>query len=329
MRWNDWFLCVILGISCLCATAQQVTLKIATIVPEGSSWIKCIKDIDQECRKIGVKFIIYPGGVLGENQAMLAKIRAGQLDGAGLSAAAMSEFSSRLRIMEIPYMFRSLDEWKEVFKQIRAEIESDLEKSNFIVLGWAYAGFAYIYSKDPVRNVQDFRNTKPWIYPGDPLMEDCFRELQASGVPLGTSGVLPALQTGMVNCVYNSPYGLLAVQWHPGMKYWTDLPIENPIGAVIISKAAYEKIPPAYRGLFKDICRKHFRELGKKIDQDNETSQQELTDTYKMVKVPPDVEWVKETQAFSTRIADRQVGRLYSKEFLEKVRKLQENFRQK
>ncbi len=323
------FLYSLLSQFLLAQPKQPIVIRIATVVPEGSSWVKCLKNIDQDCRKIGIQFILYAGGTAGENQAMVQKIKGGQLDGAGLAAAALGEFSPRLRIMEIPYMYRSLDEWKFVFKDIRSEVEADLEKANYIVMGWAYAGFAYIYSYSPIRTIADFRKSKPWIYPGDPLMEDGFRELQASGVALGSSGVLPALQNGMVQCVYNSPYGLLAMQWHTNVKYWTDSPIENPIGAVIITKKAYERIPLQYRSVFREICRKHFFNLAAQINQDNEDAFKELEQKYNIQKVTPDEEWLREFEQFGKRIAERQIGKLYSKEFLQRVVEIQEKFRSK
>lgn len=310
--------------------SQNVTIRIATIVPEGSSWVKCIKDIDQECRqKIGVRFILYAGGVAGENQAMIQKIKYGQLEGAGLSGFALADFSSRIRIMDMPFMYNSLEEWKYVFKKIRSDIEDDLDKSGYVVLGWTYSGMAYIYSRDPVHNVQEFRDAKPWIYPGDPLMEDAFRELQANGVPLGTSGVLPAIQTGMVRCVYNSPYGLLAVQWHTSMSHWTDAPIGNTIGAFVITKSAFQRIPAIYQNKFKEICRNHFRTLSEQIDQDNTTAAQELAEKYNIKKIAPESAWVAELAKFGEQISRRQIGKLYAQDFYDKVVKYQQEFRSK
>lgn len=330
MKLSNWllFLCLF----CLIANygnTQDVNIRIATIVPEGSSWVKCLKDIDQDCRqqiKV-VKLTIYAGGVAGENQSMLEKMKHGHLEGAGLGSAALGDFSSRLRIMEIPYMYHSLDEWKYVFKKIREDIESDLDKSGYIAIGWAYAGFAYIYSCDKIMNVQDFRQSKPWIYPGDPLMEDAFRELQASGVPLGTSGVLPAIQRGMVRCVYNSPYGLLAVQWHTSMRYCTDSPIANPIGVVIIKKSTFQRIPTQYQGKFLEICRKHFRGLSQEIDKNNEIAVKELSETYQIQKVVPDAKWLNELEKFGEQIGKRQIGKLYSQDFYNRVIQYQQEFR--
>ena len=309
---------------------QSVTIRIATIVPEGSSWVKCLRNIDQECRrKMNVRFIIYAGGTAGENKAVQEKIKYGQLDGAGFAAVALSNMSSQLRIMEIPYLYRSMAEWKHIFRKIRKGVEADIKKADYVVLGWAYAGFAYIYSRDPVRNLEDFRKTKPWIYPGDPLMESCFRELEVSGVPLGTSGVLPALQTGLVNCVYNSPYGLLAVQWHTSVRYCTDLPIANPIGAVIITRRVYEKIPSRYRRLFLRICRHHFGKLARNISQDNKEAAAELKNKYHIQMVAPDPKWAQQTEKFAEKIATEQIGKLYSAEFLQNVLQWQKQFRAK
>ena len=73
-------------------TAQTV-LKIATLAPEGSSWIIALRQIDAEIRSETdgqVRLKIYAGGVQGDEDVMLRKIRIGQLHAAGLGGPGIS-----------------------------------------------------------------------------------------------------------------------------------------------------------------------------------------------------------------------------------------------
>ncbi len=62
------------------ASAEKVILKIGTLAPEGSTWVKTFRDINQELgQKTGdqVAIRIFPGGVLGDEEDMLRKIKVG------------------------------------------------------------------------------------------------------------------------------------------------------------------------------------------------------------------------------------------------------------
>ncbi|HET6452518.1 MAG TPA: TRAP transporter substrate-binding protein DctP, partial [Spirochaetia bacterium] len=60
------------------ATAQQYTIKFATIAPEGSTWIAVMRELDAAVRaqsggRLGFRF--YPGGVAGDEKDVIRKIR--------------------------------------------------------------------------------------------------------------------------------------------------------------------------------------------------------------------------------------------------------------
>ena len=69
--------------------AQAGVLKIATLSPDGSNWMRKMREGAQKVAQATdnrVRFKFYPGGVMGNDMAVLRKIRIGQLQ--GLSPAA-------------------------------------------------------------------------------------------------------------------------------------------------------------------------------------------------------------------------------------------------
>ena len=321
-----YFFLFLLSFSIFCQS-QTVVLRIATVVPEGSTWVKSLQNLDREIRKtMNVQLNVYAGGTAGEAKAIMEKIKYGQLDGGGFIGSSLGEICPKIRIMDIPYQYRSLEEWKYVFKNIRAELTEDFEKANFMVLGWGYGGFVDLYSKQPIRTLDDFRSAKIWFSTGDPMMEAIFRELKIQGIPLETSAIFPALQTGLVNCVYNTPYGLVAIQWHTHVRYCTRYPIVNPLGAVVITKSAYEKIPARFRNLFLRTCKKHFSSLGEDVEEKNIEASKDLQKRFKIQPIDPDPVWLEETIRCGKKIGEEQIGNLYSKEFYQRVLKIQEEF---
>ena len=59
--------------------------------------------------------------------------------------------------------------------------------------------------------------------------------------------VYPALNTGMVNAVYNSPLGAMALQWHTKMKYMSENPLAIGIGATVITKKVFDSLKPEHQ----------------------------------------------------------------------------------
>ena len=132
-------------------------------------------------------------------------------------------------------------------------------------------------------------------------MDAFFRKLKIHGVPLSTTNIYPSLQTGLLNCVYNTPYGIMAMQWHTQVQYKTNYPIVNTMGTVIITKKAFESIPSQYRRLFLTICTKHFNKLAEEIEKQNQQAEQDLATRFNIQTIQPDQEWLKETEKLAMK----------------------------
>ena len=74
--------------------AAAVVFKIATLTPDGSTWMKVLRAGGEEVKNRTdgrVEFKFYPGGVMGNDQYVLRKIRSGQLHGAVLTAGGLTQ----------------------------------------------------------------------------------------------------------------------------------------------------------------------------------------------------------------------------------------------
>ena len=74
--------------------AEAKTIKIATVVPEGSSWLVEMRKAGEEIteKPLGrVKLKFYPGGVMGNQKTVLRKMRAGQLHGGAFTSGALAK----------------------------------------------------------------------------------------------------------------------------------------------------------------------------------------------------------------------------------------------
>ena len=85
---------------------ETKTLKIATLAPEGSSWMKEFhtwgKAVEQRVPGLKVKF--YAGSVAGDERDAVRKIRLGQLNGAAVTAIGLGLIAPEVRVLEVPFM---------------------------------------------------------------------------------------------------------------------------------------------------------------------------------------------------------------------------------
>ena len=84
------------------------------------------------------------------------------------------------------------------------------------------------------------------MWEGDPLVEQVYKGLGVQPIPLSIADVLLSLQMGMVNAVYASTQGALALQWFTKVKHVTRLRMGYATGGVLISKNKFDKLSPSY-----------------------------------------------------------------------------------
>lgn len=239
----------------IAANAAAMTLKLATIAPGGSSWLQEMKHAADEIAKATdgrVKLKFYPGGVMGNDQTVLRKMRAGQLHGGAFPSGSLAEILPDVDLYSLPLMFRSYEEIEYVRERLDAELLAKLEEKGLIVLALSDNGFAYLMSTRPVREVGDLEGAKVWIPQGDVMSETALQAAGVSPVPLPLPDVYTGLQTGLIDTVAAPPIGAIAFQWHTKVKYLTDAPLMYLLGLLVVDAKAWRKIEPADREVVRE-----------------------------------------------------------------------------
>ena len=109
------------------ASADTRTIKIATAAPEGTSWMKEIRVAAEQVKqrtqgRLELKY--YPGGVMGNDAAVLRKIKLGQLQGGAFTAAELSQVYKDAPIYSVPFQFHAQGE----VDYVRTKMDEDLRR---------------------------------------------------------------------------------------------------------------------------------------------------------------------------------------------------------
>lgn len=310
--------------------AAQTVVKFATLAPDGSTWMKAMRKFtDETTAKTGgrVKFKIYAGGVSGEDKDVVRKIRLGQLQAGGFTGVGIGEVAPEARLLDTPFLFKSAGEIDHVYKTLDTDFRKIFESHGYVLLGWAEVGNVNIFSNTPVTKPEDLRNVKMWLWEGDPIAEATFQALHIKPIPLSITDVMTSLQTGMINGVYGSPLSVIALQWFARMKYVFALPLTNASGAVLISKKTFDSLSKDDQKIMLELGEKHLRALTLQSRKENEESVGILKKKGLIFTEPATPSVVTDLEAAGQAARVSLVGKLYSRELLEKVEKALKEFR--
>jgi TRAP-type C4-dicarboxylate transport system substrate-binding protein len=274
-------LCVILFALLVAPTggAQGVSLKIATMAPDGTIWMKGLQKAADEVseRTEGrVSFRFYPGGTMGDDSAVLRKIRIGQLQGGVVLAGSLADIDPDLEIYSLPLLFRSNGEVDYVRERMDQILIDGLEEKGFVAFGFTETGFTYLMSAKPTRTFDDLKGRKTWMMQDDPVSLAIVEAAGLSPVPLPISDVLTGLQTGLIDTVAAPAVGAIALQWFTKAKYVTDLPITYVCGTTVVSAAAFNRISAEDQETVREVMGRANRTLDETSRTDNEEARKAL-----------------------------------------------------
>ena len=256
----------------LSGQAQAMRFKIATLSPEGSVWMQKMREGAEELarktdNRVTIKY--YPGGVMGDDRAVLRKIRIGQLHGGAVVGGSLSKFYPDNQIYNLPLKFRSFEEVDYVRKHLDQRIAQGLEKGGFVTFGIAEGGFAYVMSTVPIRTVEEMRHQRVWIPNNDTMILEAVKAFDITPFPLSIADVQAGLQTGLINTVTTPPIGAVALQWHTQINYLMYEPFLYIYGVLAVDHKAFAKISTHDQQIFREIMGRIFREIDRLNREDN------------------------------------------------------------
>ena len=255
--------------------AMAVTLKIATVTPNGSQWMTDMRAGAAAIKKqtegrVLIKY--YGGGVKGDDAKVLGQIRIRQLQGGAFTPSALAEQYSDLNLYGMPVVFDSEEEAAFVRSRMDALLQQGLEDAGFVNFGFATSGFANIMSSTPVRSLADLKGKRIWIPEGDSISYASMEALSLNPVTLPLTDVLTGLQTGLIDIIAIPPIVALLMQWHTKVKYVTRVPLVYTFGFMAVDKKTFDKISDYDQAVVREVMTKMYQNFDKVNLIDNEVA---------------------------------------------------------
>jgi len=302
----------------------KTLIKCAIVAPKGSTWMNILEEWDRDLRKrtngdLGFKF--YSSGSMGDEKTVLRKMRSGQLDAGALTGLGLGMVVPEIRLLELPFMYDSISDVDYVRSHLDSFYDKEFAKKGFVNLAWAETGFVYIFTNKAIRSVNDLKGSKMWMWEGDKMVEELFKTLELTPIPLSLTDVLTSLQTRLIDGVYAPPVAAISLQWTTKVKYMLDLKMANSTGAILLSQDTFNKLSPSNKSALEATSKIYSEKLISSIRRDNEKAKASIKSSGITFTTATSAD-IKKMKELSNKAAERLIGKLYSRDMLDKARAL-------
>lgn len=258
----------------------SITIKLGSPFPERTPWDNSLKQMAAEWRKISrgqVQVRIYPGGVAGAEEDMVRKMRFGQLDAAVFTAFGMQTIVPNTFIMSLPGILQSEEELDFAIENFSHIFDKDFIDAGFRTLAWSKSGWAYFFSENPARTIDQMHKTRLAVSGTSEDIVNNFKTLGFNVIPMALNEVMVGLQSGMVTSIYCPPIAAAAYQWFAQVPYMLDFQLAPVIGSLVISERTWQRIPAKYHKEFMDLA----SDMAKSFFRDSERLNKEALEVMK------------------------------------------------
>ncbi len=304
---------------------ETYTLRIATLAPAGSSWMKVVNAWNktlQEKTKGRLKIRVYPGGSQGDERDFVRKMRVGQLDAGIMTMTGMSMIVPAMIVLVLPGFLDTYEELDRVRAKMAPQFEAMFEKEGFKLVGWGDAGLNRLFAAKPFRRPSDLKALRPWVWKDELVFVELYDVIGANAVRLGVPEVYPALQTRMVDMVSSSALTAVALQWHTRVKYMTGWNSAIIAGGTLMRKDKYDALPPDLKEVFDSTAARAHDLLNRSIRNDDRKAYEVIVK--KGIQAIDAGDAKAEWDAAYAKVRENFTGRLFPKSLLDAVAKAAE-----
>lgn len=302
--------------------ASPLVIRFASLAPAGSGFMKLMKAWNRalkEGTEGRVELRFYSGGSQGDERDFIRKVRAGQMDAAGVTTTGLGIVARPVLVLTAPGMITEYDQLERARAKLSARFAEMFEDNGFVMLAWGEAGKNRIFSMEEFARPQDLKRLRPWAWKDDPVFAGYVSAMGANPVRVGVPEVYGGLQTRMLDTVPASALAAVALQWYTRLNYMAKDNFSIIIGGSIIKKKKFDRLSEHDQEVLIDTAERVARAGDKMVRRDDARAYESLVKRG-MIEVDMSahkVEW----DAVAQKTRDALVGRVYSKSLLAAVEK--------
>lgn len=300
---NSKISCIVLIATLLILTfsvslyAADYKIRVANPVAPDHSWGRAAVVFKEEVEKLSggkIAVDVHHAGALGKVRETMEMVRMGTLETALGGVAHIQRNVPELGITVLPFLWKDLTRLFQVLDgPLGKELDKRLLGAGFYNLGFFDNGFRHVSnSRKPVMAVEDMKGLKIRTLP-TPVHIAYFKAIGAAPTPLDWTELFEALRTGVVDAQENPPSMTYTAKFYEVQKFYSLTAHVNEVGAFVMSKTFYQKLPKNLQKAVNTAARKATVWQRVENDKDNQKYLKELEKAGMKVNAIPQAELEK------------------------------------
>jgi tripartite ATP-independent transporter DctP family solute receptor len=229
------------------AQSAETTLRFASLYPPAHSASRTATRFGElVAAKTGgkVKVDLFHNASLGNEREAAEGVRSGSIDVAYSGLGGFGSYVPEFAVLEMPYLYDTLDEVKAVVDRISSSLEARMAASGVELLGYLYDGPRVTISTRPLQSFADFKGLKLRV-PQVPLYVQMAQAFGASPTPVALPEVYTALQSRIAEALEGTPTSLYTSKYYEVAKHIARTDHIFFVAYIAMNGGLLRKLPPA------------------------------------------------------------------------------------
>ncbi|UCF48453.1 MAG: TRAP transporter substrate-binding protein DctP [Myxococcales bacterium] len=302
--------------------ASPIIIRFASLAPPGSAFMKVMKAWNRSLKQQTenrVELRFYSGGSQGDERDFIRKVRAGQMDAAGVSTTGLGMVARPVLVLTAPGMITEYDQLERAREQLSERFAKLFKDNGFVMLAWGEAGKNRIFSMEKFARPEDLKTLRPWAWKDDPVFAGFVSTIGANPIRVGANEVYGGLQTRMLDTVPSSALTAVALQWYTRLNYMAKENFGIIVGGSLMKQEKFDELTDHDQKALLETSERAARANDKLARRDDDRAYASLV---KRGITEVDTSAHKaEWDAVAKKTRESLSGRVYSKSLLEAVEK--------
>jgi TRAP-type C4-dicarboxylate transport system substrate-binding protein len=300
--------------------ASPIIIRFASLAPSGSGFMKVMKAWNRSLKKETenrVELRFYSGGSQGDERDFIRKVRAGQMDAAGVTTTGLGMVARSVLVLTAPGMITEYEQLERARTQLGDRFAQLFKDNGFVMLAWGEAGKNRIFSMEEFARPDDLKTLRPWAWKDDPVFAGYISAIGANAVRMGVPEVYGGLQTRMLDTVPASALAAVALQWYTRLNYMAKQNLGILVGGSLIKQEKFDELTEHDQKVLIDTSERAARANDTLARRDDDRAYASLVKRG-MIEVDTSAhkaEW----DAVAKKARESLTGRVYSQSLLEAV----------
>ncbi len=237
---------LLLGVTATVARAEPTVLRFGTIAPEGTAWARLAKSTSNALSQATGGQVTgkwYFNGIAGNELEMAARVRKDQLDGIVSGGMLCQKLAPSMRVLRVVGLFQTRDESSYVAGRLKSVFDEEFRRAGFISLGEVGIGPDLIFSREPIRSMQDLKRTRFWIWDLDEVFSAQWPLIGAPVVATRLDEAWRAYDHNLVDGFLAVPSAALAFQGSTEARDRTDMRGSVLRTCILVATRAIDALP--------------------------------------------------------------------------------------